>query len=360
MSVQLSRNIKIFVTTNLSASGVVLGSGFTADNTSELIIIDGSFSFSQQKSFSYVSNHDAIDPVSQLEFRSDANKDIGRLSMGTALNSSATGPFDARLWNATVSNTRYPTSMWTLNSGDHTLEILRQTQKTVTVGLIVVVDSVTYLFDAVRVENANISFDIQSVASTSWECVFEAYRIVEASSTTSGSTVTFSGALTGTAKSTDASTYAWAGGKLTRVTLARTGNLNPVTLAATALEVRLQNNQVYITDIGIDRTDLGNLYTDAGAFKLEGALSVYSRSPGSTAYTLAQEVLAQINDPYSTTLYEVLVEVFSSAQVKLLDLQLYNCSLESLTQVDGTFTDNYTFKVIDGVAAQNCFVKFYT
>lgn len=360
MSIQLSRNLKVFLTTNLSSAGAVLDTGFTSDNTRQLIVVEESFDFAQEKSYDYITTHNQIDPVSQLEIRSNPTLEVGSLTFATTMNTGTGGPFDARMWNATVSGLRYPLGVWTISNDSQILKLTRQTQGTVAVGIIAFVDGVAYVFDSVRVSDLAISLTQEDVTTNNWSCAFEKYRAVPAVCSISGAAATFAGSLTGTAIAETDTNYTWAAGKLARVTVTKPGGLDPVQLAAIEIELAVQNSQSYIEDLGIDRTALGVNYTDAGPAVIEGGLIAYSRGPGSAIYTLVQEIRSHMGDPYSTSLYEIKIEVFGDAQSKLCDIQLYNCSLQSITSISDTLIDTFNFKVVDGVQAQNCFIKFYT
>lgn len=360
MSIQLSRNLKVFLTTNLSSVGAVLDTGFTAQNTQQIIIVEDSFDFSQEKSYDYINTHNQIDPVSQLEIRGRPSLDVGSLAFATTLSTSSTGPLDSRMWNATVNELRYPLGAWTLASDSHTLSLTRQTQTTVSLGIIAFVDGVAYIFDSVRVNDVSLALTQEEVTTNNWNCLFEKYRVVPATYTVSGNAFTFAGGLTGTAVAEIHTNYTWAAGKLARVTVSKPNGLDPVQLAAIEINLAVQNSQSYIEDLGIDRTSLSVNYTDAGPAILEGSIVAYSRGPNSASYTLVQEIRSHMSDPYSTVLYDVKLEIFSDAQSKLCDIQLYNCSLQSTTAASDTLVDTFNFKVVDGVEAQNCFIKFYT
>lgn len=360
MSIQLGRNLKIFLTTNLSSAGAVLATGFTPENTRELILVADSLDFSQSKSYEYINAHNQIDPNSQLEIRARPSLELGSLNFRTALNTSNSGPFDARLWNALVNELRYPLGAWTLAQDFHTLRLVRQTQKTVAFGMVVLADGVAYLFDGVRVNSVALELGQDSVASSNWTCVFDKYRVLPAAYTQSSGIATFSGGLTGTATLENHANYTWAGGKLARVTFAKQGGLDPVDVASLDLSLSVSNTQNYIPNLGIDRTELDQYYTDAGAALLEGTLTAYSRGQGTPSYNLLQELRSHASDPYSTALYDVQIQLFTGTQSKLCDIQLYNTSLLSTTSAGNVLTDNFSFKVVDGVQAQNCFIKFYT
>lgn len=360
MSVQLSRNIKIFLTSNLTSTGAIETSGFTADNTTEIVIVDQSFSFQQAKSFTYISNTAALDQQSQIDIRSTPAKEMGVLSFGTTLNSSSTGPFDAKLWNALVNNARYPVTGWTIGSSSHELNIARQTQKTIAIGIIVLVDGVAYLFDNVRVETLSLSLAVDQISTAKWDCLFSSYRVVASTYSENSGTTTFSGSLSGTCNTLTYNNYTWGGSKLSMVTISKLEDLEPVNLAAVDLSFSISNTHTYIPDIGLDRTELGSFYSDAGSEVLQGSVRVYSKAIGTASQGLMQEIRGQANNPYSTELYNVELKIFSAVQVNLLDIKLYNCSIEALTQTDGMFTDTFNFRVVDGLQAQNCFVKFYT
>lgn len=360
MSVQLGINAKVFLTTNLSSTGAVLDSGFTSDNTTEITIVRDSLSFSQTKQFSYINNHTAIDTTSYLETRANPTKSLGSLSFVTSLNSSSTGPFDAILWNALVNNMRYPLSVWTIGEANHTMKIIRQVSGTIAIGIIIQVDDVAYIFDSVRVDNLSLGLEIDQISTATWTCSFTSYRVVPATYTQSGNTYTLSGTLSGTAKVLDQSVYSWGSNRLSRISIAKAGGLDPVSLAGLELGLSVANNHTYLEDLGIDRTSLSNIYTDAGAASLAGRVRVYSRGVGNSTYTFTQELRNQLSDPYSTQIYELTIEIFSNTQSKLCDIQLYSCSLETITETNTEFTDIYNYKVVEGLEAKNCFIKFYT
>ena len=359
MSVQLGRNLKIFVTSNLSSNGSVLLSGFTAENTQEIFIIRDSLEFSQLKSYEYINTSAQIDAVSQIETRARPTLDTGSLIFSTTLNTSATGPFDARLWNATVNSLRYPLTMWTNTTESHTLKLSRQEKSTIPLGILIFVDDLVYVFDAVRIQALGIGFAVDSVLANTWTCAFEKHSCLSASISTTGNTYTFSGSLTGTCAVQNLQSYTWAGGKLAKVTVGLTNNPETTPIASTEFNLSITNAQNYILNNGIDRTELSRFYTDAGPAVLEGTFSGYSRKQGSS-FNLVQQLRSDLSDPYNIKTYDVLLEVLSSSNTKVCDILLKHCSLEGTTVAGTVLTENFNFKVIDGLEAQNCFVKFYT
>jgi hypothetical protein len=359
MSVQLGRNLKIFITSNLSSNGLVMTTGFTPSNTQEIFIVSDTLDFNQNKSYEYISASGLMDTTSQLDIRAKPTLDTGNISFSTTLNTSDTGPFDARLWNATVNSLRYPLTMWTNTTESHTLKLSRQQNSTVSFGILIFVDNLVYVFDTVRVQSLNLSFGVDSVLVNNWSCIFEKHSCLEAAITTIGTTHTFSGSLSGTCVAANTQSYSWAGGKLAKITTGITNNPETTPIASTEFNLSIANAQNYIVNNEIDRTQLSMFYSDAGPATIEGSFSGYSRKQGSS-FTLVQQLRSHLSDPYNNRTYDILLEVLSSSSTKICDILLKNCSLESSTKVSTVLTDTFNFKVISGTEAQNCFIKFYT
>jgi hypothetical protein len=361
MSIQLGNNLKVFLTTNLSVEGKVLTSGFTEDNTTEIFIVSGSLSASQTKSYQYVDNHGILDSTKKLESIAKADLSTGSLNFSTSINSSSSGPFDKLLWNSLVSEATYPAGVWNIEATSETLQLARTFSTTKRLGVIVFSDDIVHVFDAVRIGSVSTFFDILDMLVNNWSCNFETSNVLTASCVAQPTRYALSGALTGFAQKLNVSNYNWAAGKLIKVGIGK--QFEPISgyLASTALNLTVSNNQTYIEDNSIDRETLSQRYVDAGSMSIDGDVSFYTRSPGNYSHQLVQEINSYKNDPTYLGTYTILIEVMSTSTKKLCDIQLKSCNLLQATNDFSTvLSDKIDFKIVEGLEAQNCFIKFYT
>jgi hypothetical protein len=363
MKIQLGNNLKIFLTTNLSTSGTILSSGFTTANTKEIFIVSGSFSASQNKSYEYIDSNSLIDSVQKLESRAKTNLDSGNIAFSTTFNTSSRGPFDAWLWNALVNQANYPAAVWNIAATSHTMDLVRTSDSTYSLGILVFSDTLVYAFDDVKVGSLGLSLDMLSLLTSTWSCNFKTYRVLDSvvlNTIPAENKYELSNGLAGTAEKIVPENYTWASGKLLKVNVGKQNEEYSGTLASLGIELNISNNQTYIPDNSIDRQKLSQNYVNAGTFVIEGSIRTYTRGVGSYSYGLVKEISSYRDDPYYVNTHNILLEVMSSETTKVCEIQLKSCDLQAATEFSTTLTDTINFKVVEGQETQDCFIKFYT
>ena len=362
MRVQLGNNLKVFLTTNINSQGKVQTSGFTADNTQEIFLVTESLSVQQIKSLQYIDNHSFLDSTKKLETVAKPDLDIGSISFSTMFNSSNSGAFDKLLWNALTNNSSYPGNIWTITDTFESMKLIRNTNATTQIGILIFTDELVYVFDAVRVESLNLSFDITSLLVNNWSCKFETEKILNANCQSFNSELyELSGELTGFLKKSSIQDYTWATAKLAKISVKPASETISGLLASTSFNISIANNQSYIQNNSMSRQKLSQRYVDAGSMSVTGDLTFYTRGPGSYSNELVQEVDKYRDDPYYLKTYDITVEILSTNSTKLCDIQLNSCNLLQVTsEFSNVLSDKLDFKVVDESQAQNCFIKFYT
>jgi hypothetical protein len=205
MSVNLIRNARVFLTTNVNESTKkIASSGFTAANTFEIQILDG-LSFTQTTGAEQVTVSEAgtapmrgqrsfnttLEPVdwsfstylrpTWFEMTAEAGDDLSaddkvtceedclwKVFAGdsasfptgsTGWSKAATGA--TRAWNEITSNgTTIPYAWWNLNNSDK--------NQLIPFGLIIVFDDVTFAIHNCAMESVSIDFGIDAIATAAW------------------------------------------------------------------------------------------------------------------------------------------------------------------------------------------------
>ena len=364
MNIQFGNNIKVFVTEHVDSDGAVILSGLTTINTKQLIIEKDTLSVSQAKGYEYINNYSDIDSTNVIDKAVSSTLDTGTLSFRVGFNTSSNGPLDAILWNGLVSFSSYPGDHWNLsNIAYKELNLLRDTASTVSFGVIICTDDLTYVFNSVRVGSAAVSVDMNTLLGTDWSCSFTSYTLISDLTVTLSNNELYS--LTrdipiGTVAKANPDNYSWASGRLSKLLVKKPDTAEVNSLALTSASIQLSNSITYIEDKWVDRSTLYNNFVDAGAYSIDGTLNFYTRSAGSYANTLINEILATLNNPISFSKYTFILEIYGSGSTKLCDIQLSPCLVSAATNFSNILTNSITFKVVDGTQLDNCFIKFYT
>jgi len=219
----LIRNARMFFTTNVNAeTGVVKATGFTTTNTKEIQVLDG-LSFSQNTTAETVTINEAGDSPTRGQRNFNTALEPVELSFSTYLRpffaeNTTTIAYDADdyveaeedvLWNAFAAGyvdgsselIGGATAAWTKTSGaagephsdlSYDMSGKNQLQK---FGVIIVLDSTSYIIDNCVLDQASIDFGIDAIATIAWTARGSALRSVDLSATTTpvAGTVTFSG-----------------------------------------------------------------------------------------------------------------------------------------------------------------------
>jgi hypothetical protein len=316
MAFNLIRNSRVFFTTNVNALGIVASSGFTSSNTFELQVQDG-FSFSQNTTSETITINEAGDaPVrGQRSFNTALepvtwsfatyirpyyaeNTVTGGIDGDDAITaeesclwgaiSSVNGNGWATVAGSAPSTMPYSTVAFT-NSNAHQLQ---------TFGLLIVFDDVTYAIDNAAVESATIDFGIDAIASISWEGRGTNMRSLATTTlTTSGASVTFGGALSGSAqaRNTDAK---YITNKLSTLVITRPANTalgqtsKSYTVALTGGSLTIANNLTYLTPANLGVVNQPCAYF-TGTRAISSTVNAYLRTGTNESSTLLNDVLTQ-------------------------------------------------------------------
>jgi hypothetical protein len=361
MKVYLSNDLKIFITSNLDINNNVNVTGFTSANTQELIVQSGSLNIDVEKTYEYVEGSQLIASDRMLESFAKSNVSIGALSLSTYLNSSSTGPFDARLWNALSNESSYPGSKWTLGSTDVSMKLIRDTTALDAFGIIVISNDTAYVLNATRLESCSVNYNISDLVSCSWSAKFQELVVLKnISFTESDSQYSFTSGLIGSAKKVVLSDYTFSPAKVMLVNVMNVDGVSLGNLAATELSVNISNSLNYLEDMHIDKEKLGYTFTGAGTFSISGSLSFYARSAGSYSSTLVQELTDTNNNPYLNKVYGLSIQLPYTQNKKLSDIVLGYCNVSVKTGFSDVLTNTLNFKVANSNYNNNCFIKFYT
>jgi len=361
MSVRLSNDLKIFVTSNLNTANNISVTDFTQENTQELVIQSGSLNFDLEKVYEYIDFSQILSSDNQLESYAKSNVSIGSMSMSTYLNSSNSGPFDVRLWNGISNESQYPGSKWSINSTTMSMKLLRDTSRLDVFGIIVISGDTAYLLNASRIESCNIKHSISDLVICDWAIKFQELVVLENVAVTETNTnYVFSSGLTGVADKTILSEYNFCPAKMMLVNVNNPEGTSLGSLAATDLSITLTNTLNYIENTHIDKQTLGYNFTGASTFSVTGNLSFYTRNTGSYSNSLVQEIIETNNNPYINKIYALSIELPITKTKKLCDIVLGYCQVSVNTQFSNALTNTLNFKVVDSNYNDNCFIKFYT
>lgn len=359
MGIQLGNNIRIFVTYNTNAAGVVQTSGFSTENTKQLVIQQGSLNLAQGVSYNYLADT-FLDSTNNLESLGVASLDIGSIGFTTLFNSGNNGAFDSLLWNGLTSESTYPSNLWNITPDYITLKPIRGTKKVGSFGFIVFSDNLVYVLDACRVASCGLDLSMNQFVTTNWNCSTEHLKVLTGCSIQDlGNSFNVTGALTGSFhKLVDS--YKVAASNLVRVGVSRAGGTDILGyIATTGTSLNFSNSLNYIDNNWIDRSTISKLFIDAGTYTLDGTMSFYARNSNSYSSVLTTEILSNINNATVNPLYKLTIQILSDG-TSMCDIILDSCNL-SVDQEFGTAISNtLSFKVVKSNFDTNCSIKFYT
>lgn len=325
MSFNLIRNARMFFTSNVNVNtGVVNTTGFTTSNTKEIQVLDG-LSFSQATGSETVTISEAGDtPVrGQRSFNTSLepveltfstyirpfftegstsnvayeNDDVIDAEEDVLWNAFAAGYVDgsaeligggSAAWVKTVGATGvepYSTLSFA-NSGKN------QMQK---FGVIIVIDSTSYVIDNCVLDQATIDFGLDAIATVAWTARGSTLRSV-AITATQASPVVFSGAFftagTNQAKA-KVTTAPFLANKLSKVEI--TSNISGTggtayTLALTGGSITLANNVTYLTPANLGTVNKPFTYF-TGTRAISGSINCYLRTGATNSAGLLAQML---------------------------------------------------------------------
>lgn len=299
MSFNLIRNSRVFFTTNVnSETGVVASANFLPTNTRELQVLDG-FSFSQNTTAETVTlNEGGAAPVRGQRSFNTALEPVD-FSMSTYIRPADGGTNitaeEGVLWNALLSTdaiggtapawtegVSYATAVAT-NSNSHQLQKF---------GLIIVIDGVSYIIDNCALDSATIDFGLDAIAMVAWAGKGAILRQVSGLTASTGSTVTFGGGISGTAKGKN-TTAPFIANKLSTLTIREgiTGTGTAYTVALTGGSLTIANNLTYLTPANLGVVNRPFTYF-TGTRAISGSINAYLRAGATNTAGLLADMLA--------------------------------------------------------------------
>jgi hypothetical protein len=328
MSFNLIRNSRVFFTTNVDAgTGVVASTGFTTSNTREIQVLDG-FSFSQNTTQETVTLNEAgATPVrGQRSF--NTSLDPADFSFTTYMRPADGGTNvtaeESVLWNALFSDAAIGTegAAWTDAAGAATCVVTNSdTHQLQKFGLVITIDSTTFVIDNCVLGTATIDFGLDAIASIQWAGQGGVLRQITTPTLSGTSTVSFSGSLTGSALGKN-TTAPYIANKLSTVTLdAGIGSGGTAySLALTGGSLTISNNVTYLTPANLAVVNKPVTYfTSTRA--ISGSLNAYLRTgSGNTADLMAQMLAASSSDVNPA--YYLKIAVGGSANVTHVDFTM--------------------------------------
>jgi hypothetical protein len=159
-------------------------------------------------------------------------------------------------------------------------------------GLIIVIDGVSYVIDNCALDTATIDFGLDAIAMVAWAGKGSILRQVVGLTATTGSTVTFGGGLTGTAKGKDTSAP-FIANKLSTLTLKKEidGTGATFNVAITGGSLTIANNLTYLTPANLGVVNRPFTYF-TGTRAITGTLNCYLRAGSSNSAGLLADMLA--------------------------------------------------------------------
>lgn len=293
MALNLVRNSRVFVTTDVNAvTGVVDIGALESAKTFEIQVLDG-FTFSQNTNQETITINEAgAAPVrGQRSFNTSlAPVDFSmstyiRPRMGTT-NVEAE---ESILWGALSSVTG---NGWTPGASYSTIDFdasdAHQLQK---FGLIIILDNVTYVIDDCVLTQATIDFGIDAIATVAWTGQAKTLRKLGTNGTAASGT--FGGGLTGsyTEKNTSA---AYIANKLSTATVSAGGTTYQVAL--TGGSITINNSVTYLVPANLGTVNHPATYF-TGTRAISGSLNAYLKTGGSSdTGALLATMLADVNN----------------------------------------------------------------
>jgi hypothetical protein len=287
MAFNLIRNSRVFYTSNVDATtGAVKSSGFTTANTREIQVLEG-FSFSQNTTSETITLNEAgaIPVRGQRSFNTAL--DPVDFSFTTYMRPADTGTNisceESVLWNAMFSASEIggANPAWTDGISSATCVVTNSDKhQLLAFGMIIVVDSTTFVIDNCVLNTATIDFGLDAIASVQWAGQGGVLRQITSPTIGAGS---LSGSVTGNflVKNTAAPYIA---NKLSVVTLDEGigAGGTAYTVPITGGSLTISNNVTYLTPANLATVNKPVTYfTSTRA--VSGSLNAYLRT--GTGYT---------------------------------------------------------------------------
>lgn len=335
MALNLIRNSRVFVTTNIDGDGKVKATGFLPTNTWEIQVQDG-FSFSQNTTQETVTLNEAgaapirgqrsfntaLEPVdwSFTTYMRPKFDEGATVTAGVDANDVMTAE-EGVLWNflaapntGSASDLGGADAAWVEAVGGlvpATLTFAKSnTHQLKAFGVIIVFEAVTYVINNCAIDGASIDFGLDAITSIAWTgkgtTMEQVATTVSISDVASTRVSTFTGGLTGTARYKDVNAK-YLANKLSTLTLSRNafdGLISkPYTIALTGGNLTIANNLTYLTpaNLGVVNTPV-TYFT--GTRAITASVNAYLKTGAAESAELLKDMLASAtNDEnqYSVT-----------------------------------------------------------
>lgn len=323
MALNLIRNSRVFVTTNIDGDGKVKASGFSPTNTWEVQVQDG-FSFSQNTTQETVTLNEAGSTPIRGQRSFNTALDPVEWSFATYIRpkydegSTTTAGVDANdvmtaeegiLWNCIAAPNTGATSdiggvdaAWVETVGGVSPATLSFTKSNANqlkaFGLIIVFEAVTYVIHNCAVESASIDFGLDAIASVAWTgrgtTMEQLATTVSISDVASTRVSTFTGGLTGTARYKDVNAK-YLANKLSTLSITRNAfdglSSKPYTIALTGGNLTITNNLTYLTPANLGVVNVPVTYF-AGTRAVTASVNAYLKTGTAESAELLKDMLA--------------------------------------------------------------------
>lgn len=374
MSFNLIRNSRVFFTTNVNAdTGVVAATGFLPTNTCEIQVLDG-FSFSQATNNETVTLNEAgATPVrGQRSF--NTSLEPVDFSFTTYMRPADGGTNitaeEGVLWNALLgtgaiggggaawTETTTKATVVATNSNAHQLQKF---------GLVIIVDSVSYIVDNCVLDSAAIDFGLDAIANIAWNGKGRTLRQIEGLTADTASPVVFGGGLTGSAKSKN-TTAPYIANKLSTMQVKKAigGTGTAFNVALTGGSLTISNNVTYLTPANIGVVNQPATYF-TGTRSVSGNVTAYLRAGATNTAGLLADLLASSTTDTDPEFF-LQIEVGGLANATRVEfkmpatvLSIPSVSTEQVVSTEISFTaQGSTGSAFDIASANELEVNYYT
>lgn len=368
MGIQITKQAKVLVTSSVTEINTDQ-LNLTADNTSEILVLSGSISFSQDLSEEFIDPSNYLDTTENINIKTYKRQSMGSGSLSCLLSSnpSTKYPLEFRLWNGLVSAATFPGDRWTSTNEYSELKLLREVPSVNVFGVIIILNEIVYKFNRCRITGANISLGIEELASVSWTFDFETYEVLGKAQEYNLPALQFGIFIAGNSSLElyykkaifGNSGQRTSSGRFVKLGVSRAGEAAPRGyLASTGVNIALANALEYLDNKDLDSGVNIPIFAGAKSFTCSGTFSAYMREHGSYVNSLVQEVIDSASDFYKNPVYKLFIEVYNGPS-KVVDIILDGVSLTVSNEIDATVMSNFSFQLIKNTNNQNCSIKFY-
>lgn len=324
MALNLIRNSRVFVTTNIDSDGKLktTANSFTTSNTWEIQVQDG-FSFSQNTTQETVTLNEAgntpnrgqrsfntaLEPVewSFTTYMRPKYDEGATLTAGADGNDVMTAE-EGVLWNflaapnTTAGELGGADAAWVETVGGVTPATLSfaksNTNQLKAFAIIIVFEAVTYVIHNCAIESASIDFGLDAITSIAWTgrgtTMEQLDTTISISDSSTTRTSTFSGGVTGSARYKDVNAK-YLANKLSTISVVRNEfnglDSKTYTIALTGGNLTIANNLSYLTPANLGVVNAPVTYF-AGTRAISATVNAYLKTGGSSTAELLKDMLA--------------------------------------------------------------------